>query len=869
MPDFYSRNARLITRNSADSVGLADYTLKRDVRRDADVDIRREGYDYFWPNVTGDFASDPAGQPFPNNDAMDPTGEAITLIHHARRPNGRHAILVGTQTKLWRFIGGEDGEYNVDGYYAATPPPDEPYSDVGDDQWLLIGSGFSEDGHRWEAISINGFTVLNNGVDLPMTYRIEETEVVPIYELREQGISAVGTIGEIAGILMCGDISEIHTEEFLALMGHVGDISGGNMTASKAAASSTVTTPADFFESAHVGRTIVWDDGTERKITAFTDARTVAVDGNPAPGITTQKFVLRNKASQAGATFSGLITGDVTAADTTVTASSAFFSAPMVGKTIRFSNGFSSVIATYTDTTHIEMTDAPTEAIAGLPFWITEAASLVLVADADTFTSDMVGRYIVFDTGEIRQIVTFTNAKTVVVDSDSAMPSTFFQIENPDSFSAFTDENSIDRVRYRTIWSMPDEPRRFGAIVAGSVGAGEQIVTLKFPTKSFEAGQEIIVAGAGVNGGNIIATILSVSGLGNSLLISETAETDIEEQPVEQADAFGSIVGFEDLQGDSSAILRILNLSDVLVIYKETCIFTATYTGSVENPFDFVRLMIPEELSLVYRWTLVDVGGLFHVFAGSNSFYRFDLSSRVPRIINELEVISDVFFTQATLEQTDEIFGAISGVTNEIFFFFPSASSEKAICFDYKYSTVSTSSIDMTAAATVRKPGVGAELTVRLFLMGNSDGTVLVYGKADQAQASWANAKEIFYRREDYPFDDSEGAYLSALESGLGDFGDSAAVKDLTGYVLHLASQSPNCGLKWKLYGARNADEPPVLLMDHFIPSPKTQNLLPAYFRQNYFKYRIEIGGVNNPCRIAKHAFNGGIVPTANHERRP
>jgi hypothetical protein len=874
---FRAEDARLITRTSADRAGLGDYTCKRDFRRDTDQDIRREGYDYFWPNTSSPFASNPGGQPFPNIGAEDPTGEAITLIHFARRPNGRQGIIVGTKTKLWRFFGNEDGEYYDSDYFEPVPAANAPYYAVADDQWLLIGSGFSEDGHRWEAIDINGYTVLNNGVDLPMTYRLEDVEVSPIYELREQGIASVGTIGEISGILMCGDISEIHTEEFLALMAHVGDIDGGNMTASKEAGITFIVTPADFFDTtAHVGRTIVFDDGTTATLQSNggNTARQMKTDYNPAAGIPSQKFKLRNKASQVGATFSGLITGDVSS--TTVTASSSFFSVGMVGKTIRFSNGFSATISAYTDVTHVTIDAAPPEAIVGLPFWVTDAASLVLVADADVFTVDMVGRYIVFDSGEIRQIQSFTDAKTVIVDSDSAMTSTFFQIENTDSFDAFTDESAMDRVHYRTLWSMPDEPRRFGAIVAGTIEAGGQVVTLKFPTKSFEAGQEIIIAGAGVDEGNLTVNILSVSGLGQYLLISEVAETSIEEQPVEQSDAQGSIVGFEDLQDDSSGILRILNLSDVLVIYKETCIFTAVYTGSVDNPFDFRRLKIPESLNLVYRWTLVDVGGQFHVYAGANAFYRLDLSSRVPRIVPEMEMIADRFFTQVSLDRTDEIFGADNGVTNEIFWFFPSTSEDKAICLDYKSSSASTSTIQMTAAATVRRLAATVEPTERLFLMGTSTGTIVVYGRADASQASWVASQkadpnggyQIFYRRSAYPFSATQAGYDSELNSGLGDFGDSYNSKDATEYVLRLASQSPNCGVRFSLYGYRNPNENPDLLLNEYMPSPQRENLFAFLKSAHFFKYSILISGSNNPCRIAQHTFNVSVESDGSHDRR-
>lgn len=297
-----AEDARLITRTSAARAGIADLTVKQDFRTDLDQIIRREGYDYFWPNNTGDLANNPGNQPFPWQTpppGSDPEQEPITLIHQSRRPNGEHAIIVGTQTKLWRFIGFDEGAYaegtGANAYFEEAPAANAPYVADGTGEWMLIGSGFSEDGHRWEAEDINGYTIFNNGVDLPVTYRIEETEVVPIYELREQGIASVGTIGETSGILICADISEIHADVLPEVMSPVGDIDGGNMTASQS--DTTVTTPADFFEPAYAGRTIVWEDGTTVKISAiggegtvFT-ARTVSVETSAT--VSSQKFTLR------------------------------------------------------------------------------------------------------------------------------------------------------------------------------------------------------------------------------------------------------------------------------------------------------------------------------------------------------------------------------------------------------------------------------------------------------------------------------------------------------------------------------------------------------------------------------------------------
>ena len=89
------------------------------------------------------------------------------------------------------------GDYATD-YFDDTP-----------DSWITIGSGFSTNGNRWQAVDLNGYTILSNGVDLPVSYRVEHESVTPLYELRENGIASVGSMAVYTGILMLGDIEQI------------------------------------------------------------------------------------------------------------------------------------------------------------------------------------------------------------------------------------------------------------------------------------------------------------------------------------------------------------------------------------------------------------------------------------------------------------------------------------------------------------------------------------------------------------------------------------------------------------------------------------------------------------------------------------
>ena len=191
--------------------------------------------------------------PDPSNPAQPATnGEAITLIAMVRQPNGRTAVVVGTKTTLYRYFGLDNGAYFEDGYIEAG------YFDDNPGNWITIGSGFSTSGRRWEALSINGYLVLNNAADLPLTYRVEEMEARPIYELREQGIASVGTIAEHDGILVCGDIRQLNSDKHIQIMstlpvGEASQAGAQTSAGSQAVVNSGVTGEAGQHDHRHGG----------------------------------------------------------------------------------------------------------------------------------------------------------------------------------------------------------------------------------------------------------------------------------------------------------------------------------------------------------------------------------------------------------------------------------------------------------------------------------------------------------------------------------------------------------------------------------------------------------------------------------------
>ena len=59
---------------------------------------------------------------------------------------------------------------------------------------------------RWEVVVIDGYCIMNNGVDLPLYYREDWPCAFPLFSLRERGIVRVGTISEFDGRLFISDV---------------------------------------------------------------------------------------------------------------------------------------------------------------------------------------------------------------------------------------------------------------------------------------------------------------------------------------------------------------------------------------------------------------------------------------------------------------------------------------------------------------------------------------------------------------------------------------------------------------------------------------------------------------------------------------
>jgi hypothetical protein len=166
---------RLITALSLENVGEANWARKLNMRRGGrDREVRQEG----WVAFVGD-----------DQYEFDGT-ESVLRLAELVRPNGDRVIVGASRTKLKKY-------------------------DTATTAWVDISGGltFSASGKRWQVDKLNGYLILNNTVDLPVSYRVEDAAVTQMAELRQVGVASVGRIRQYNGYLLLADVTEIKADQ--------------------------------------------------------------------------------------------------------------------------------------------------------------------------------------------------------------------------------------------------------------------------------------------------------------------------------------------------------------------------------------------------------------------------------------------------------------------------------------------------------------------------------------------------------------------------------------------------------------------------------------------------------------------------------
>ena len=535
-----SQGGRLMSSLSSESPGIQDYSVKRDWRRYMDREIRAEGH----RNILLAPLVDPDIQAVPNGSSTP-----ITLIAEARRGDGKKTIVCGNKTTLWAYTALDDSHYAISDdlvTYDYFANDDGNYVDEVQYGWIQIAAGLSEDGRRWEAESVGDYIVLNNGVDLPMTYRPGDLTAKPIYELREQGVASVGTIAFDSGNLLCCDLWQINDIDFEELMAPI----QGSASAGQNSYGAVSVGPDTLFPGVSVtpGLTLFWDNGRAAKVRSISPAVANLVSGSwpdasvigPEP-IPVTGFVIGQKYAYTPGNEVGLFTQNgvselgffdellnpVTPFDSVLywpppssqyrlQDSVVIQSLTTPGEVYQYVNGNEYWIASsfskeitgnipYQQVHYYPSTNQPSPGrftsfssqycMEGYSTTHTQpnpiTAKIYHLAipssgsiPAGEFVATQETYYLIGTQRDAEATAVISTDATIFTWCSEEIDADVVRIENVNSYAAFTSKAKMQRFPWRILPSMTGKPRRFGSIIPCSASLNDTKLKFSYPVKS-------------------------------------------------------------------------------------------------------------------------------------------------------------------------------------------------------------------------------------------------------------------------------------------------------------------------------------------------------------------------------------------------
>lgn len=491
-------------------------------------------------------------------------------------------------------------------------------------------------------------------------------------------------------------------------------------------------------------------------------------------------------------------------------------------------------------------------------------------------------------------------------------------------------ETKVSRSAYSIIWSYAGDGMRFGTALYGTMQKDTNQFISKYPLRTeldggydiqnkhpyitFPVGEEVVIVGAGetiteIDGediGNVLGysssdltysriSIGSVTDNGDDTQTYSIVDKD--GNPVNAAssitdnelanpvvnsvtgymirlDSIGRKTSVVDLVDDGSRILKMKNLVDRLMIYRDTGYMTAIRVNT-EEVFQFERRYTGSRV-IDLRNTLIDVAGRFHVFMGFNGIYQVDRAASQPKLLQPMEK-GTRFWENLSGETAESVFTVDNSETREIFFCTPN----ETFAFDYENNTVSEIDQVFTAGCQIIRPWTSKKVEHRWVVFALSD-------KVKNISVFDSDGEDIYHFMVRYGkgpdgyqvYNRYGNEYKSVLQSGLIDFTDQFNDKDVRSYALHVAENT--------LYGTSSEAQVKVRISvvptsqatvdditdvelnedgeyefstgerieaETLLSDPRSENMIPLYLRGPYFRDAIIVEGKDNPVKLIGRTF--------------
>ncbi len=431
-------------------------------------------------------------------------------------------------------------------------------------------------------------------------------------------------------------------------------------------------------------------------------------------------------------------------------------------------------------------------------------------------------------------------------------------------YATITDGATTTRITYRRVWSNIGNPRDFAVSVPGAVNSyvSPTELTLAWPMASLEAGDTIVILGAGTAGGNLQTTISTITG--TSVILTDPALTTVTAADVARPTDIDSIAGYDDLEDDGSGIVLQIPLKTQLMSFKSSGhVWQTYYTGDLDTPFAKDRVVKKAGVAPRFPRAVVNITNddnqEYLLFPGAKHFYRYDLGSQAPQqepLFMGAE--KDLFFSRIKGLGPYDVWAADNGCTDEVFFAYMWDDYEvgyygasRAIALKYAKgceSIADVSAFNFTCAATVQKPltEFGCDEVESWFLMGDGDGKVTLYGETNLEVISRRRYGELFE---------------ASLGGGLTSFGSDDTGKYVRRFSIVSSNPNATQGMDVTIYGANAANVEPVALETKTLTDPRYPGAMGLSYRKPYFRYRL-VSDTDEDLRIAGFTWRVGSTDT-------
>jgi hypothetical protein len=342
---------------------------------------------------------------------------------------------------------------------------------------------------------------------------------------------------------------------------------------------------------------------------------------------------------------------------------------------------------------------------------------------------------------------------------------------------------------------------------------------------------------------------------------------------------------FQEFSQDGTRILKMKELADKLVVYRDSGFFFLTNSNSTLQPFA-VDPRYTGGRNADFRNTVIQVSGNHHLFMGNSGVYKISRSSTEPQPVGTFE-LGPTFWQMVPPELSEFVYAVDNPVTREIFINCPLGYKKNSkdeyvddfgdklaegvqpildwgvIAYDYINETLSQIDASFTSCAVIRKPKVnriGPEQS--WFIMGVHQGTTAseIYVGTQWREdpqyggvlVRYGYGPPIYGNTEPYRIYNRIGyGYLSKIRSGLIDFGDSFSDKEVRSYVLELSSKYQVAPIRVKIstttapQGTEQVETMSVVdgvTYDYVtLNQLKDENMIPLYLRAPYIRDEISV----------------------------